>query len=177
MGHPSFDPCDIPVTAVSGPAIGFPLGLGAETVMVTCVSVGTPHAVIFAAEVSSARARQAGPLIAGHPRFPERVNVSFASVLDRGSMRLEVWERGAGYTTSSGAASCAAASAAHASGLVDDQVTVRMPGGDVEIAFAADGSLTLTGIVEQVAAGEFAPAYRTRLAGQQASSVRSATTD
>lgn len=167
MGRPSFDPCDIPVTGVSGPAIDILIDLATEKLAVTCVAIGTPHAVIFAEEVSPARVQRLGPLVAGHPRFPERVNVSLARVPDRRSMRIEIWERGAGYTTSSGAASCAAASAARASGLVDDQVTVHMPGGDLEVAFGADGSLTLSGIVEQVAVGEFAPAYRALLASQQ----------
>jgi diaminopimelate epimerase len=85
-------------------------------------------------------------------------------VRDRSRIDIEIYERGAGYTLASGSSSCAAASAARALGLVGDEVEVRMPGGRIDVAFAADGSIRMTGVAEQVATGDFAPAFRARLA-------------
>ncbi|WP_406724723.1 hypothetical protein WJ438_08825 [Streptomyces sp. GD-15H] len=81
----------------------------------------------------------------------------------RSLMELEIFERGAGYVTASGASACAAVSAARELGLCDDRVEVRMPGGSLEIAVAEDGGIMMTGDAEQVAAGSFAPALRARL--------------
>jgi diaminopimelate epimerase len=78
-------------------------------------------------------ARRIGPIIEHHPDFPNRTNVQFLEVLDRENIRIEIWERGAGYTLASGSSSCAAAAAARHLGLVDDQVAVHMPGGVLEI--------------------------------------------
>jgi len=84
-------------------------------------------------------------------------------VLDRGTIELQIFERGAGYTLASGSSSCAVASAARLRGLVGDRVTVRMPGGEVIVGFDADSQVSLTGVVEKVASGSFAESLRNRL--------------
>jgi diaminopimelate epimerase len=163
MGRPAFDAADIPLLGAHGPAIGQPLEVAGARLTVTCVHNGNPHTVVPLDEVSAAQAHALGPLVAGHPRLPDRSNVQFLRVLDRRTVQIEIWERGAGYTLASGSSSCAAASAAHALGLVDSAVEVRMPGGSVQVGIAADGTVSLTGGAEQVAVGTFAPAFRRRL--------------
>lgn len=163
MGRPSFDAADVPVLGLSGPAVGFPLAVGSSTVTVTSLNNGNPHTVVLRDEVSADLARDLGPRIAGHPRFPERTNVQFARVRDRATIEIEIWERGAGYTLASGASACAAASVARELDLVDGAVTVLMPGGSLEIVIDADGSVAMTGAVEQVAVGRLSPALRGRL--------------
>lgn len=97
------------------------------------VSMGNPHCVLLGSRPSPELARRIGPIIEHHPDFPNRTNVQFLEVLDRENIRIEIWERGAGYTLASGSSSCAAAAAARHLGLVDDQVAVHMPGGVLEI--------------------------------------------
>ncbi|MGB9685371.1 MAG: diaminopimelate epimerase [Rectinema subterraneum] len=97
------------------------------------VSMGNPHCVLLGPRPSPELARRIGPIIEHHPDFPNRTNVQFLEVLDRENIRIEIWERGAGYTLASGSSSCAAAAAAKHLGLVDDQVAVHMPGGVLEI--------------------------------------------
>jgi diaminopimelate epimerase len=89
--------------------------------------------------------------------------VQFLQVIDSRTIRIEIWERGAGYTLASGSSSCAAASAARALGLVGEAVEVQMPGGVIEIGIAPDGTVTMTGPARQIAAGRFAPGFRRQL--------------
>jgi len=168
MGVPSFDAADVPVRGLSGPAIAWPLMLEGRSLTVTSVNVGNPHTVVPLEEISAALAHELGPKIARHPRFPDGSNVQLLRVIDRATIQLEIWERGAGYTLASGSSSCAAASAARALDLVDDRVRVLMPGGELEIALAGDGAVTMTGAAEQVATGEFSPGFRRRLGLLQA---------
>lgn len=169
MGRPSFDAADLPLlqedgtTPYDGRAVRVPLSVDGEKLTVTCVYNGNPHTVVPVDEPSAELARRLGPVIAGHARFPHRTNVQFMRMVNRSVMELEVFERGAGYVTASGASACAAVSAARELGLCERRVEVRMPGGGVEIAVAEDGRVTMTGDAEQVAAGSFAPALRARL--------------
>lgn len=128
------------------------------------VDNGNPHAVIVLDQVSPALAHQYGAAVAGHPRFPTRTNVQFVEVVDRATLRVEIWERGAGYTLASGASGCAAASAAHTADLIGSTVRVVMPGGVLHVSIDARGSVAVEGVVEQVMSGTFAPALRARLA-------------
>jgi len=97
------------------------------------VSMGNPHCVLMGPPPSPELAKRIGPLVERHPDFLNRTNVQFLEVLDRSNIRIEIWERGAGYTLASGSSSCAAAAAAKHLGLVGDFVTVHMPGGTLEI--------------------------------------------
>ncbi|WP_406154240.1 diaminopimelate epimerase [Streptomyces sp. NBC_01023] len=163
MGRPTFAAADIPAQDLPGPVVARPLDVAGRQLQVTCLNNGNPHTVVPLPEVSAALAHEVGPLIAGHPAFPERTNVQFMRVLDRETVEIEIWERGAGYALASGSSACAAASAAHALGLVDHVVRVRMPGGAFEAAIDAQGAVTLSGASEQVAAGFLAPRLRARL--------------
>ncbi len=163
MGRPLFDAADVPVLGLRGPVIARPLAVGGRRLTVTCVNIGNPHTVVPLRDISPELAHELGPAIARHPRFPRGSNVQFLRVIDDQTIRIEIWERGAGYTLASGSSGCAAASAARALGLVGDAVRVQMPGGVVEVASKADGTVTLTGAAEQVAAGRFAPGFRRQL--------------
>ena len=129
------------------------------------VNVGNPHCVFFPAAsvtVDAVLARRWGPSVEVAAHFPNRTNVQVARLLDRHNVCIEIWERGAGYTLASGSSSCAAALAAVASGRADAPVNVQMPGGALRIDVAAAGeawSVTLSGPVVRVAAGEFATSW------------------
>jgi diaminopimelate epimerase len=130
------------------------LTLSGKTYPVTCVSVGNPHCVLPMNEISPKLARELGPWVENNRLFPHRINMQLLKVLDRKTIQIEIWERGAGYTLASGSSSCAAASAAHRLGLVDRAVTVRMPGGALTIDLKEDGHVLMTGPVTKVAVGE-----------------------
>ncbi|MBV9995968.1 MAG: diaminopimelate epimerase [Caulobacteraceae bacterium] len=113
-----------------------------------CVSMGNPHVVFFTADAETAPVREVGSMIEHHRLFPERVNVGFAQIKDRGRIRLRVWERGAGITRACGTGACAAVVAANRRGLVDRKVTVEMDGGDLTIEWRrSDDHVLMTGPV------------------------------
>jgi diaminopimelate epimerase len=163
MDMASFQADDLPVLGLTGPAINWQIDVDGRTLTVTSLHNGNPHTVVFLDTASPGLARELGPRIAEHPRFPGRTNVEFVQVVDRATLDVEIWERGAGYTLASGSGSWAAASAARALGLVDELVTCRMPGGNLELDFNPDSSGSMTGVVEEVMVGEFSAALRTRL--------------
>ena len=155
MGVPSFKAGDIPFTGISSQleVLETPLFLPTGPVTITALNLGNPHCVIFPGEVSPANACRLGPKIERHPEFPERVNVLLVEVVDRRRIRIEIWERGAGYTPASGS-SCAAAAACRRLGLVDGRVTVLMPGGALDIEFAPEGHILMSGPVQPVFHGQ-----------------------
>jgi diaminopimelate epimerase len=120
-------------------------------------TIGNPHCVIPLAEVTPALAKRYGPDLEVHPIFPHRTNVQFMQVLDRANIRIEIWERGAGYTLASGSSSSAAAAVAHRLGLVDRQVSVHMPGGSLRIEIGPGYTIRMTGPVTRVADGTIDP--------------------
>jgi len=161
MGPPSFRAGDIPFTGLAPhlEVLETPLFLAAGPVTITALSVGNPHCVLFPGEVSPAATRRLGPEIERHPTFPQRVNVQLVKVLGRRSIRIEIWERGAGYTLASGSSSCAAAAACRRLGLVGDRVSVLMPGGSLDVAFSAGGRILLTGPVQPIFHGHLHPGW------------------
>jgi diaminopimelate epimerase len=98
-------------------------------------------------------ARRYGPLIENDARFPNRTNVQFMQVLDRCNIRIEIWERGAGYTLASGSSSTAAAAVAKRLGFCDSDIIVHMPGGRLHIQLSDDFSATMSGPVVRVGRG------------------------
>ncbi|OUC75016.1 hypothetical protein CA983_44590, partial [Streptomyces swartbergensis] len=132
---------------------------------VTCVQLGSPHCVIPVPDgpADEALARTVGAAVRDHAMFPGRINVELLDVIDRETLRIEIFERGAGYTLASGSSACAAAVAAHALNLTGSRVTVRMPGGEVQVGIGEDGGVTLTGVVRPVLQGRWAPGIGQRL--------------
>jgi len=155
MGVTTFRSDLIPVAGPTRDVIDEPMNIGGKTYRVTCVSIGNPHCVIPVDELSKDMAMVLGPLVENHEMFPNRINVQLLKVVDRNTIEIEIWERGAGYTLASGSSSCAAASAAHRLGLVEPEVNVRMPGGEMQVKLCSDGHVFLTGSVTPVMRGQF----------------------
>jgi len=154
MGQVSFDAAAIPVAGDRREVINEAITVGDRTFTYCAATIGNPHCVITLPEISPELARQYGPLLEHHANFPNRTNVQFMQVLDRGNLRIEIWERGASYTLASGSSSSASAAVAHKLGLVDHQVTVHMPGGQLQIEIGKDYAIRMTGGVTRVADGE-----------------------
>lgn len=119
-----------------------------------CVSMGNPHVVFFVPDIEAAPVTEAGPVIETHPLFPEHVNVGFAQVIDRGRIRLRVWERGAGLTKACGTGACAAMVAAARRELIDRAATLELDGGELFIEWRDDGHVIMTGPAAVDFAGE-----------------------
>lgn len=165
MGAPRLEPAQLPFDSqgLDGVAQGrdtlWPLTVrarGAEqTVLVSAVSMGNPHAVQVVDDVDTAPVAETGPQIENHPRFPKRVNAGYLQVLDRGHVKLRVFERGAGETLACGTGACAAVVAGIRRGLLDSPVQVEARGGRLSIAWAGEGQpVYLSGPAETVFEGE-----------------------
>ena len=156
MGKVSFDSRAIPVAGPAREVIGESLEAQGRRFTFCAATIGNPHCVIPVDDLSPEVARRYGPAIEVHPLFPNRTNVQFLRVIDRSTIQIEIWERGAGYTLASGTSSSAAA-VAHRLGLVDRSVAVRMPGGTIAIEIGDGFSIQMTGTVNKVAEGEMHP--------------------
>lgn len=168
MGEPLLDPGMIPVlikakgkrkrpaarAAGSEAIINYPLNVNNRKYRVTCVSMGNPHAVIVTDNVNTVDLHRTGPLIENHPFFPRRTNVEFIQVLDRETIKMRVWERGAGETMACGTGASAAAVAASLLGLAGRKVKVLLPGGRLLITWSEkDNHVLMTGPAEKVFEG------------------------
>jgi len=149
IGRPSFRAADLPATFEGEPA-EVSLDTPAGSVTAVLVSVGNPHCVVFGEPVTRARCLEVGPHLERHRAFPARTNVQLCEVVDRRRVRIEIWERGAGYTLASGTSASAVAAACMRRGLVDDAVTVSMPGGDLAVRREANGNLVQSGPARRV---------------------------
>jgi diaminopimelate epimerase len=154
MGAPVFDATRLPFTGGTG-AVSEPLIVSGETLMISAVSMGNPHAVQVVDNVESAPVEKIGPLIENHVRFPKRVNAGFMQVMDRQHIRLRVYERGSGETLSCGTGACAAVVAGIRRGLLDSPVSVATHGGTLSIAWGGeDAPVLMTGPAISVFSGE-----------------------
>jgi diaminopimelate epimerase len=154
MGAPIFAPERIPFVSDSD-AVVQALDVAGSTIEITAVSMGNPHAVQVVADAHAAPVAEQGPLIESHPRFPRRVNAGFMQVVDRGHIRLRVYERGAGETLACGTGACAAVVAGIRRGLLDEQVNVATHGGVLTIRWAGEGQpVWMTGPALTVFEGE-----------------------
>jgi diaminopimelate epimerase len=149
IGLPSFGAADLPAL-VDGEPRRVTIETPAGSVEAVLVSVGNPHAVVFGETVTASRVVELGPHIERHPLFPERTNIQLVEVLDRSRARIEIWERGAGYTLASGTSASAVAAALMREGLVDDEVTIVMPGGELSIRKGPEGNLIQQGPAQRV---------------------------
>jgi len=138
MGVPVFEPVRIPFDSASD-AFVQPLEVAGSAVPITAVSMGNPHAVQVVADVDAAPVAQQGPLIESHARFPARVNAGFMQVVDAHSIRLRVYERGAGETLACGTGACAAVVAGVVRNLLESPVRVTTRGGELNIRWAGEG--------------------------------------
>ena len=156
MGIPRLSPQEIPFTAARQATV-YTLEACGQPVEISAVSMGNPHAVLVVDEVETAPVATLGPVLEQHPDFPERTNVGFMQVLDRGEVRLRVFERGAGETMACGSGACAAVVAGRIRGLLDERVRVHLPGGFLQIEWRGEGDpLMMTGPATTVFEGQIA---------------------
>jgi diaminopimelate epimerase len=156
MGEPVFEPGLIPMklTRHPSPVTNYPLKVNGKTFKVTCVSMGNPHAVIVVNNTDRAPVETAGPAIENHRLFPNRTNVEFIQVVNRKSIRMRVWERGAGETMACGTGASAAAVASSLLGLTDRKVAVHLKGGKLLINWSKqDNHVYMTGPAVKVFEG------------------------
>jgi diaminopimelate epimerase len=149
IGRPSFRAADLPAEFDGEPEqveLDTPVG----RVEAVLVSVGNPHCVVFGQPVTFERCLELGPYLERHPAFPERTNVQLCEAIDHAYVRAEIWERGAGYTLASGTSASAVAAACMRRGLVGDQVTVMMPGGNLSLRREPNGDLVQSGPARRV---------------------------
>jgi diaminopimelate epimerase len=158
MGRPVLEPAKIPTSLMAGdgPVLDVPLDVGGETLRISSVSMGNPHAVIFVADPDTAPVERLGPLVENHPSFPNRVNVEFVSVSSRNRIRQRTWERGTGETLACGSGACAVAVVSMLRGLVDRSVGIELRGGELEITWERDDApVWMTGPAAEVYRGSF----------------------
>lgn len=155
MGPAILEPEKIPVTAEGSRVVDEPLQVDGKTFRMTCVSMGNPHAVIYVDDVQGMDLEKTGPSFENHERFPNRINTEFAHVMDRNTVEMRVWERGSGETLACGTGACAVAVASILNGYTEDQVTVRLLGGDLKIEWDREANkVYMTGPAEVVFDGE-----------------------
>ncbi len=153
MGVPRLVPAEVPFVAEQQ-APGYLIEVDGDTYTIGAVSMGNPHAVLRVEDVESAPVERLGPLLESHPRFPNRVNVGFMQVLDRQSVRLRVYERGAAETLACGSGACGAVVAGRLQGWLDETVKVSLPGGDLIISWPGEGeAVQMTGPAVEVFEG------------------------
>ena len=154
MGVPVLTPAEIPFNADSQ-AVNYDLALTNQTISISAISMGNPHAVTLVDNVDTAPVEQWGPLIENHSSFPNRVNAGFMAVESRESIRLRVYERGVGETLACGTGACAAVVAGHLQGLLDPIVTAHLRGGDLRIEWQGIGHpVMMTGPATTVFQGQ-----------------------
>jgi len=153
MGAPRFDPADIPFAAADT-APNYSLDVASQTLEVSALSMGNPHAVQIVADVDSAPVAEQGPLIESHTRFPQRVNAGFMQIVDQHHIRLRVYERGSGETLACGTGACAAVVAGIRLDRLQSPVKVTTRGGELTIHWAGyDSPVLMTGPAETIFEG------------------------
>jgi diaminopimelate epimerase len=153
MGAPEFEPAEIPFVA-DAKALTYRIEVAGQSVEISALSMGNPHAVQVVDSVARAPVLNQGPLIEHHPRFPQRVNAGYVEVVDRHRVKLRVYERGAGETLACGTGACAAVVAGITRGYLDSPVSVQTNGGRLSIAWAGGRRpVMLTGAAETVFEG------------------------
>lgn len=155
MGAPILEASKIPVISEKEKVIDEPIVAGEKEYRITAVSMGNPHAVTYIDDVKGLDIEKIGPQFEHHSIFPDRVNTEFVKVLDRNTVEMRVWERGSGETLACGTGACAVAVASIVNGYTEDEVTVKLLGGDLKIYWdRKDNLVYMTGPAEVVFDGE-----------------------
>ena len=138
MGTPELNPKLIPVDLPGELVLRQRLQVAGQTLFITCVNMGNPHAVLFVRDPEIADVTGIGPMIEHHPLFPRRTNVEFVRVIDRHVLQIRVWERGVGETLACGTGACASLVASVLAGLSDRSVQIKLSGGNLQLQWNAD---------------------------------------
>ncbi len=156
MGIPKLERREIPMEGEDTPTVvDETLTIDSKYVFkITCVSMGNPHCITFVNDVQSISVDEIGRKIENHPLFPEKTNVEFIQVLNKQEINFRVWERGVGATLACGTGACAALVASVLNKKTDREAIIHLPGGDLDIQWADDGHVYMTGPAELVFKGE-----------------------
>jgi len=155
MGEPILTPDKIPVISSKDNVISEPVEIDSQTYKVTCVSMGNPHAVTYVDDVINFPLEVIGPKMETHSIFPKKVNAEFVEVIDRNTLKMRVWERGAGETLACGTGACAVLVASYLNGLCERKAVIKLLGGDLIIEWnESDNHVYMTGPATKVFDGE-----------------------
>ena len=157
MGKAILKPSDIPMNADGENFIAKPIEVDGREYIATCVSMGNPHCIIFMdSDPMQMNLPEIGAKFENHPIFPEKVNTEFVQVLDEHTIFMRVWERGSGETFACGTGACAVAVASVLNGYCkhDEEITIKLRGGDLKIVWKSDGTVMMTGSATHVFDGE-----------------------
>jgi diaminopimelate epimerase len=156
MGRPHLEAELIPVLLDGKRVVDAPLTVGGQTLWMTCINMGNPHAVFYVDSVAEWPLEQLGPKIEHHKLFPERVNVHIVEVVSPEEVRMRTWERGSGLTLACGTGAAAVCVAGVLTGRSARRIRVHVPGGDLAAEWPEDSApVTLAGPVEEVFTGEW----------------------
>jgi len=155
MGEPILDGQRIPTTLEGNPVVGATLFVDGQMLEVTCVSMGNPHCVTFVDELADRWVLGIGPKVEADPHFPKRVNAEFVQVISPGEVRIRVWERGSGETLACGTGASAVCVAGVLTGRTGREILAHLPGGDLELRWAHDNHVYMTGPAVEVFSGEW----------------------
>ena len=155
MGTPILKAVDIPVRSEKEQVIDEPVMVDGKEWKITCVSMGNPHAITYIDDVKNLEIEKIGPKFENHEIFPDRVNTEFVRVIDRNTLEMRVWERGSGETLACGTGACAVAVSSILNGLTEEEVTVKLLGGDLKIFWdRTENKVYMTGSATTVFDGE-----------------------
>lgn len=157
IGKAEFNSRKIPVDSDKPEFLNEKIEAGGKPFIVHCVSVGNPHCVVIKDKLDIEEIKQYGTFLENHNLFPNRINVQFARPVSDHEVEAIIWERGAGYTLASGTSSSAVACITHKLGYVKNNITVKMPGGDLNLFIDTDWNIRLTGEVREITSGHLSP--------------------
>jgi diaminopimelate epimerase len=156
MGQPVLNPKDIPVNLPGKKVIKEPIEVPGQKLLMTCVSMGNPHAVFFCNDVDAIKLEKIGPVVENHELFPNRVNVHFVQVMGRNEFKMRTWERGSGVTQATGTGACACCVAANLTGQCERSCIAHMQGGDLNLNWCKeDNCVYMTGPAVEVFEGSW----------------------
>ena len=155
MGEPILRPNLIPTTLPGDPVVDAEMNVGGRRFRVTCVSMGNPHCITFVDKLSDDWVLGIGPQVENDPHFPKRVNAEFVEIVSPAEVRMRVWERGSGETLACGTGACAVCVAGVLGGRTQRKILAHLPGGDLELHWADDGRVLMTGPAVEVFHGEW----------------------
>lgn len=156
MGSPLLRPEEIPIALEGESVIDVPISINDIVYRMTGVGMGNPHTVVFLDDIEQMKIEEIGPKFENHSYFPNRVNTEFVKVIDRTHVKMRVWERGSGETLACGTGACAVAVACILNGLTEEDMTVSLLGGDLQIQWERKENIVyMTGPAEVVFDGEW----------------------
>jgi len=155
MGEPILAGLEIPTTFDMEQVVNVSHVISGQEYQLTCVSMGNPHAIIFVPKITDEHIHVIGKALENDPIFPNSANIEFVEVVNRGHLKMRVWERGSGETQACGTGACAVLVAAVLNDLADKKATVSLLGGDLEIEWADNNHIFKTGTAEFICDGEY----------------------